>query len=307
MITAQCNSCGTHYKVQDGMAGKSAKCKKCGATISIPCAAADGSVPIGSDKETIKYKCPKCGGKLENPGTMGGRQDKCPLCGFVHPVPLSKGQQKELERRKALEAEAVKTAALRQRREEEDRARRERQETARSLTPAMGAPPPLTPPPIAGPAKKTSKAGWYVVGGIVVIVAVAIVAFAVFSGSNTSSGPKPVEKAKPADVESLKDFALVARQLRTGISEGITFRDFDEKQSKLRDAYALMDRQTVPASLVRKAEQAFEQAKELREIWRKHIYESEYVSWKDLLQRRMELAGTALDSFLGEYDRVKSR
>jgi len=289
------------------MAGKNAKCKKCGGAVPIPHAAADSSVPMGSDKETIKYKCPKCGGKLENPGTMGGRQDKCPLCGFAHPVPLSKGQQKELQRRRTLEAEAARTAALRQQREEAERARRERQEAARPLTPATGAPPPLTPPPIAGPARKSSKAGWYVVGGIVIVVAVAITAFVIISGSGTSDGPKPVEKAKSADVESLRDFALVARQLQTGIAEGITFKDFDEKQSKLRDAYALMDRQTVPASLVRKVEEAFEQAKELREIWRKHIYESEYVSWKDLLQMQMGITGKALDSFLGEYDRVRSR
>lgn len=72
------------------------------------------------------YHRAKCSGKLENPGTMGGRQDKCPLCGFDHPVPLSKGQQKELERRKALEAEAVRTASLREEREAEDLAARPR-------------------------------------------------------------------------------------------------------------------------------------------------------------------------------------
>ena len=99
---------------------------------------------------------------------------------------------------------------------------------------------------------------------------------------------------------------MVARQLRTGISEGITFNDFDEKQIRLRDAYALMDRQTVPEHLVRKAERAFDQAKELREIWRKLIYESEYAS-KPMLLLQMQIAGTALDSFLAEYDRSKSR
>jgi DNA-directed RNA polymerase subunit RPC12/RpoP len=258
---------------------------------------------MGGDRETIKYKCPKCSGKLENPGTMGGREDECPLCGFVHPVPLSKGQQKEVQRRKALEAEAAKAAALRQQREEAERTRSE-QKAARSLSPATGAPPTLTPPPIACATKKASKVGWYVVGGIVAIAAVGIVAFIVLPGSSRSSGPKPVEKAKAVDVESLKDFALVARQLRTGVSEGITFADFDEKQSKLRDAYAVIDRQKVPASLIKKAEKAFEQVKELREIWRQHIYESRR---ERLMQLQMEIAGRALDSFLGEYDRVRSR
>jgi DNA-directed RNA polymerase subunit RPC12/RpoP len=306
MITAQCTSCGTHYRVQDEMAGKSAKCKKCGGVVQIPSAAASSSIPMGSDRETIKYKCPKCSGKLENPGTMGGREDECPLCGFVHPVPLSKGQQKELQRRREVEATAAKTAAVRQQREQAERARRE-QEAARSLTPATGAPPPLAPPPIDDGKKRTSNVAWYVAGGIVAIAAVSIVAGVILPGWGTSDGPVPVEKAQAADVDSLKDFALVARQLRTGLAEGITFRDFDEKQSKLRDAYALIDRQKVPASLVRKAEETFEQAKELREIWRKHIYESEYVSWEDVLQLQMGITGKALDSFLGEYDRVRLR
>jgi len=306
MIEAQCTSCGTHYRVQDKMGGKSAKCKKCGGVVQIPSAAANSSIPMGSDRETIKYKCPKCSGKLENPGTMGGREDECPLCGFVHPVPLSKGLQKELQRRREVEATAAKTAAVRRQREEAERARRE-QESARSLTPATGAPPPLAPPPISGGKRRISNVGWYVAGGIVAIAAVSILAAVILPGWGTSDGPVPVEKAQAADVDSLKDFAIVARQLRTGLTEGITFRDFDEKQSKLRDAYALIDRQRVPASLVRKAEMAFEQTKELREIWRKDIFESEYVSWKDLLQCRLDIAATALDSFLGEYDRVRSR
>jgi DNA-directed RNA polymerase subunit RPC12/RpoP len=269
------------------MAGKSAKCKKCGATILFPHAGTDASIPMGSDNESIKYKCPKCAGNLENPGTMGGRQDKCPLCGLMHPVPLSKSQQKEIERRRTVQAEVAKTAAVRQRREEADRAQRDRQEAARFLTAVADAPPPLIPPPLTPPpiggVQKTSKAAWYVVAGLIAVAAALLVVFVVLPNFSKPDGPRPVEKAKPVDVESLKDFALVARQLRTGLSEGITFKDYDEKESKLRDAYAIMDRRAVPTSLASKAEDAFDQAKELREIWRKHIYESEYVSWEDLL------------------------
>lgn len=301
MIEAQCSCCGTNYRLQDGMAGKNAKCKKCGAVISIPHAAADASVPLGSNKETIKYKCPKCSCELENPGTMGGREDQCPLCGFIHPVPLSKGQQKELKRRKTLEAEAAKQAMIRQRREEEERAQREREkeeraqrqrqlEAVRPLTPETGAPPPLIPPPLADPAKEMNKAGWYLIGGIVLIVAVASIAAAVAS------------KTKSANVDSLKDFALVARQLTTGISEGMTFADLGEKASKLRDGYAVMDRQKVPPSLVRKAETALEQVKELREIWRQHVYEGRSANSERLVELKMGPVERALRSFLSEYD-----
>lgn len=131
MVRAQCSSCGTQYKIPDEMAGKMAKCKKCGQAISIP--AAETSIPPGSEKETIKYACPQCKGKLENPGTMGGRQDKCPLCGCLHPVPLSKGQQKAIEQRNILESKAANTPAIPQPREVKKIATQAQQDALNSL------------------------------------------------------------------------------------------------------------------------------------------------------------------------------
>lgn len=100
------------------------------------------------------------------------------------------------------------------------------------------------------------------------------------------------------NLESLGEFVIIAKQIRMGLSEGITFADLTDKQSELRDAYALLDRQAVPASLIYKAEDAFDQIKELREIWRKDIYESEYSSYKELLQTQMRITGLSIDLFL---------
>ena len=182
MIKFRCEKCGHVVPVKDELAGKNAFCPKCHAVCQIPAstnefytvprtegkeppgphparvpyAGSDPSLPLGSDKERIKYDCPVCKGKLENPGTMGGRQDKCPLCGSVHPVPLSKGQQKEIDRRKAVEADA---AILQQQREDEEKARIERQEEARLSTPAANIPSLKPPVPLSSkrPASKGDR------------------------------------------------------------------------------------------------------------------------------------------------------
>jgi len=129
------------------------------------------------------------------------------------------------------------------------------------------------------------------------------------SQSTAVKDPVPIDKAKSPDLSSLRDFALVARQIRTGFSEGITFNDLDEKQIRLRDAYALMDRQALPTSLVCKAEDAFRKVRELREAWLKNMHSDAFSSAPPILlaEPEMSIAGTALDSFLAEYDRSKSR
>jgi hypothetical protein len=129
------------------------------------------------------------------------------------------------------------------------------------------------------------------------------------SQSTAVKDPVPIDKAKPPDLNSLRDFALVARQIRTGFSEGITFSDLDEKQIRLRDAYALMDKQALPTGLVCKAESAFRKVRELREAWLKRIHNVALFDMPPILLAEPEMsnAWTALDSFLTEYDRIKSR
>jgi Zn-finger nucleic acid-binding protein len=301
MITGQCTACGAHYKVRDGSGGKIAKCKKCGATITVPLANANSSLPRGSDKDTIKYKCPECNCKLENPGSMGGRFDKCPLCGFNHPVPLTKGQRKVIAARKATEAKAAKAAALRQQREEAEK--------LRSLNEVSASQPVRSddrPPPISLPAKK-SKATQIIIAVIILMLCGGgIAAYLIFGSANgkpRASGAG--RKVKPVDLESIKDFAVIARKIRMGIAEGITFNDLGEKVFKLRDAYAMIDRQAIPVSLVRKADESFKECKKLREIWRKHIYENEEDRWKKLMQGQMHAAGLTLTEFLSEYDSLE--
>lgn len=303
MIAAQCTACGAHYKVRDGLAGKSAKCRKCGATITVPLANADSSIPMGSDRDTIKYKCPECACKLENPGSMGGRFDKCPLCGFNHPVPLTKSQRKAIAARKATEAEAAKAAALRQQREEAEKLRTLNEVSASQPVRSDDTPPPLRPPPISLPAKK-SKATQVIVAVIILLLCGGGVAAYLIFGSGTGKPPASgaARKVQPVDLESIKDFAVIARKIRMGIAEGITFNDLGEKVFRLRDAYAMIDRKTVPMSLVREADESFKECKALREAWHKHIYDSERVGLKKVMQRQMNIAGLVLTKFLAEYD-----
>jgi len=265
---------------------------------------------MGSDKEMIKYTCPKCSGKLENPGTMGGRQDTCPLCKFVHPVPLSKSQRKELERRQALEERASLEAAVGRHQQEGRETRSEPQDASTSPSQAISnTPPPLNPPPVGGTGSRKGVAVWVVSGVAVVIAIVLVVVFVVLPGSGKSDGPKPADRAKPADVESLKEFAVLARQIQVGIREGITFKDLDEKDARFRDAYAQMDRRTVPVSLANEVNEAFQQVRGLREAWLKKIRSDdgyEKIAAEEKVQEHMTLAGRALDSFLSEYDRIRS-
>jgi len=298
MITAQCTACGAHYKVRDGLAGKSAKCKKCGATITVPLANADSSIPMGSDRDTIKYKCPECACKLENPGSMGGRFDKCPLCGFNHPVPLTKGQRKAVAARKASEAGVAKAAALRQQREEAEEFRHLNEVPESQPVRSDDRPPPISLPP------KKSKATQLIIAVIILLLCGGgVAAYLILSSTNgkpTASGAG--SKLKPVDLESIKDFAVIARKIRMGIAEGITFNDLGEKVFRLRDAYAMIDRQAIPASLVREADESFKECKALREAWRKQIYESERVGLKKVMQTQMNIAGLVLTKFLAEYD-----
>ena len=59
-----------------------------------------------------------------------------------------------------------------------------------------------------------------------------------------------------------------------------------------------INRQVIPANLVWKADESFKDCKELQKAWRGHIYESERVSWKKLMQGQMNTTGLILTRVL---------
>jgi hypothetical protein len=303
MISIQCTACGSRYNVRDELAEKIVKCKKCAAAITVPLADVSSSAPRGSDKDTIKYKCPNCSCKLENSGSMGGRLDKCPMCGFNHPVPLTKGQRKAIAAREAAEAEAARAAVVRQQREQT-----EKPPSQNAVSESQSVRSDDRPPPISLPAKK-NKVPQLIVAVIVLLLCGGGVAIYLILGSTNGEAPVPGDRGKieAGDLESIKDFAVIARKIRMGITEGITFNDFGEKVFSLRDAYAMIDRRKVPESLAQEADESFKECKALREAWRKHIYESDSASLKRVMQAQMNLAGLALSKFLLTYDRIREQ
>jgi len=120
-------------------------------------------------------------------------------------------------------------------------------------------------------------------------------------GDNNNSARIVQRRPKP---ESLREFVTIVKQIRTGITEGISFKDFDEKQIKLRDAYALIDKDVLGTPIGLKLEAVVSSAKELRERWRKHISEPEYFGWEALFQSQMSTTVRRIDDFLDEWDRL---
>jgi len=274
-------------------------------------------LPLGTKDEKIIYKCPECKGKLGNKGTMGGRRDKCPFCGHMHDVPLSKSQKRELRRQRSEIKKEEKRQKAEARREEKERLalEKEKLDAVRadmaeqqheeshpeelSVTHSPAKPPPLeqplgSPPPLpaanGGSSKRIVWISLVMAGAVLLIAGVGTAALFLLRGPS---------------LESFDGFVRVAKQIRMGIGEGITFSDFSEKHSELRDAYALINWTETPPVLGEKATVAFQKSKELRETWRKSILDDRYGLLKASVQTQLNGTAWAFDDFLREYARLK--
>lgn len=262
----RCPKCNTKIGVKANALGKTISCPACKAAVPVPPAEGQtqtppevhlaANVPPGSDKETIKYTCPKCSGKLENPGTMGGRDDACPLCGFVHPVPLSKGQQKELERRKDLEAETAKADATRLQREEKERARRERETEAKELNP----PPQNSDVATASLFRRIPKAG-YIGGAAIVLAGIVSIVFALIPSKSESNRLKPQEDKSTINIKAqIKGGAWLTKQ--AGNSETLRGLNIEILKSKIHNERVITLLETKLAAANKKLNSAKEAVEE---------------------------------------------
>lgn len=256
----------------------------------------------------ICFPCPSCGESLKVADEAAGKIGKC-KCGERVRVPTPNPFEQAMEQRCSPKV-ASNTSDTR---------------TAPSLIP------PLTPSispltashsthaaPFPNKIKKSRKrAGLFLglIAGAFVIVILAVTLVKIMRNGDQhaegiserlmgSNGQPARNVQRRPKTESLKEFVIIAKQIRTGLAEGISFKDFDEKQIKLRDTYALIDKDVLDTSIGRKVEAIISSAKELRETWRKHIYESEYVSWLGLLQSEMTTTGLRIDDFLEDWDRL---
>lgn len=237
----------------------------------------------------IDYTCPKCKTPMSSPDSMSGQSEACPTCKCTVKVPYSEISN------------------------------------VMQMDPADAGDWPRNTPSVskASPKKKSSKSSTYIVLAIACIVIITIfvrfiqddLSKAEIYGGYTANTMKAMDDVKPEDLRSMNDFVLVSKQIRTGLTEGISFNDLNEKAIKLRDAYAIIEKEDLPANFLSSIESTFLSVKDLRETWRAKIEfdakkitkDEESLVYERVFQNTMQEAEKRLDSFLANYNKVKNK